>query len=378
MGNIITKIALVHEWFDTFAGSEKVVRSFVNIWKDADVYALVDFLDAKDSKLILDNKKVRTSFIQNLPFSKNHFRNYLPLFPLAVEQFDFSDYDVVLSSSHAVAKGALTNSNQLHFCYCHTPMRYAWDLYHQYLKESKLESGIKGWLTKYILHRLRIWDAATANRVDYFIANSKYIAGRINKVYRRTADVIYPPVDIDRFELTYEKDDYYLTASRFVPYKKIDLIVEAFSKMPDKKLIVIGDGPQSEKIRKSATSNIEIVGHQTGDSFKTYMQKAKAFLFAAEEDFGITMVEAQACGTPVIAYGTGGAAEIVLDGKTGILFGEQNHTSIIEAVNTFEKNKNNFNPEIMRQNSERFSRERFEKEIRNFVETKYIEFKSRL
>ena len=371
-------IALVHEWFDTFAGSEKVVRSLLNVWNDADVYALVDFLDSEDSKLILDDKKARTSFIQKLPSAKNHFRKYLPLFPLAIEQFNFSAYDAVLSSSHAVAKGALTNSNQLHFCYCHTPMRYAWDLYHQYLKESGLESGIKGWLAKYFIHRLRIWDAVSANRVDYFIANSKYIAKRIKKVYRRDAVVIYPPVDIDRFELSEKKDDYYLTAARFVPYKKVDLIVEAFSKNPDKKLIVIGDGEQSERIKKIATKNIQLVGYQSGEEFKKYMQSARAFVFAAEEDFGITTVEAQACGTPVIAFGNGGSSEIIIDGKTGILFQEQNYNSITEAVKLFESKEAGFEPSEIRRNSERFSRRRFEKEIKDFVNSRYQEFKSKI
>ena len=242
------KKALIHDWFSTYAGAEKCIESFTNIWDDFEIYSLIDFLSDADRDKILKGKCAYTSFIQKLPFAKDKYRNSLPLFPLAIEQFDLSGYDVVLSSSHAVAKGVLTHSNQLHISYVHTPIRYAWDLYHQYLYESGLNHGLKGILAKYFLHKIRLWDVSTANRVDHYIANSHYIARRIKKAYGKSSDVIYPPVDIDKFALRESKSDFYLTASRMVPYKKIDLIVEAFSQT-DKKLLVIGDGPDMGKIK---------------------------------------------------------------------------------------------------------------------------------
>ena len=330
------KKALVHDWFSVYAGAEKCVESFTNIWNDFDIYSLIDFLNDKDRETILKAKKAKTSFIQHLPFAKTKYRNYLPLFPIAIEQFDLSEYDLVLSSSHAVAKGVLTHSEQLHICYMHTPIRYGWDLYHHYLREAGLKTGLKGIIAKYFLHKLRIWDSTTANRPDIYIANSHYIARRIKKVYGKEATVIYPPVDVDRFQLEEQKDDYYLTASRLVPYKKIDLIVEAFSKT-DKKLVVIGDGPDMAKIKEKASSNIEILGYQPDNVLIEYMQKTKAFVFAAEEDFGIIPVEAQACGTPVICLGKGGTKETVIDGKTGVYFYNQSIEEILDAVQKFEK-----------------------------------------
>ena len=368
------KKALVHDWFSVYAGAEKCVESFTNIWDDFDIYSLIDFLNEKDRKIILKGKEVKTSFIQKLPKAKTKYRNYLPFFPMAIEQFDLSEYDLILSSSHAVAKGVLTSSEQLHICYMHTPIRYGWDLYHHYLREAGLKTGLKGIIAKYFLHKLRIWDATTANRPDVYIANSHYIARRIKKVYGKEATVIYPPVDVDRFQLEEQKDDYYLTASRLVPYKKIDLIVEAFSKT-DKKLVVIGTGPDMDKIKSKATKNIEILGFQSDEKLQKYMQKAKAFVFAAEEDFGIIPVEAQACGTPVICLGKGGAKETVIDGVTGVHFYNQTIKDILEAVEKFEKNIDNFKPKTIRENSLKFSKERFEKEIKEFVIKKYQEFK---
>ena len=368
------KTAIVHEWFVNYMGSEKCVESFTSIYPKAEIFALVDYLKEEHRKKILNGKNVSTSFIQKLPFAEKHHRNYLALFPLAVEQFDLSPFDVVLSSSHAVAKGALTNSKQLHICYCHTPIRYAWDLYHQYIREANLERGLKGWIAKKILHYIRLWDAGTANRVDFYIANSNHVAKRIRKIYGRDADVIYPPVDICRFPLVHDKENYYLTASRFVPYKKIDLIVESFSQMPEKKLLVMGSGPDKEKIKALAAPNVEFLGYQSDENFAKYMQKAKAFVFAAEEDFGITIVEAQAAGTPVIAYTVGGASETVIPGKTGILFEQQTCESLISAVNEFEKYKGDFDPAEISSHAQKFDREIFETNIRNFVDQKYREF----
>ena len=371
------KKALIHDWFSTYAGAEKCVESFTNIWDDFEIYSLIDFLSGTDRDKILKGKHAHTSFIQKLPFAKDKYRNYLPLFPLAIEQFDLSGYDVVLSSSHAVAKGVLTHSNQLHIAYVHTPIRYAWDLYHQYLRESGLDRGLKGVLAKYFLHKIRLWDASTANRVDHYVANSRYIARRIKKTYGKPSDVIYPPVDVDKFTLRETKEEFYLTASRMVPYKKIDLIVEAFSQT-DKKLLVIGDGPDMAKIKSKAGKNVELLGFASDETMTDLMGRAKAFVFAAEEDFGITPVEAQACGTPVICFGRGGARETVRDGESGLYFMEQNARGLLAAVAKFEQNYDKFEPVKIRENSLKFSRARFEAEIKSYVEKKYEEFKDGL
>ena len=371
------KKALIHDWFSTYAGAEKCVESFTNVWGDFEIYSLIDFLSGTDRDKILKGKRAHTSFIQKLPFAKSKYRNYLPLFPLAIEQFDLSGYDVVLSSSHAVAKGVLTHSNQLHIAYVHTPIRYAWDLYHQYLRESGLDRGLKGMLAKYFLHKIRIWDAASANRVDHYVANSRYIARRIEKIYGKPSDVIYPPVDVDKFTLREAKEEFYLTASRMVPYKKIDLIVEAFSQT-DKKLVVVGDGPDMAKIKSKAGKNVELLGFADDEAMRDLMGRAKAFVFAAEEDFGITPVEAQACGTPVICFGRGGARETVIDGESGLYFMEQNVKELLDAVAKFEQNRDKFEPVKIRENSLRFSRARFEAEIKSYVEKKYEEFKDGL
>ena len=371
------KKALIHDWFSTYAGAEKCVESFTNIWDDFEIYSLIDFLSGTDRDKILKGKRAHTSFVQRLPFAKDKYRNYLPLFPLAIEQFDLSGYDVVLSSSHAVAKGVLTHSNQLHIAYVHTPIRYAWDLYHHYLRESGLDRGLKGMLAKYFLHKIRLWDASTANRVDHYVANSRYIARRIKKTYGKPSDVIYPPVDVDKFALREAKEEFYLTASRMVPYKKIDLIVEAFSQT-DKKLLVIGDGPDMAKIKSKAGKNVELLGFASDETMADLMGRAKAFVFAAEEDFGITPVEAQACGTPVICFGRGGARETVLDGESGLYFMEQNTKELLAAVAKFEQNYDKFEPTKIRENSLKFSRTRFEADIKSYVEKKYEEFKDGL
>lgn len=367
------KIAIVHEWFDTYAGSEKVLEQILNVYPEADLFAVVDFLP-KGKRGFIKDKNVITTFIQNLPKAKDKFRKYLPLMPLAIEQLDLSKYDVIISNSHCVAKGVITGPNQLHISYVHSPMRYAWDLQHQYLREANLTKGFKGWLAKAILHYMRLWDFRTSNNVDYFLCNSNYIVRRINKCYRREATVIYPPVAINDFTLCTEKEDFYLTASRMVPYKKIDLIVEAFSKMPDKKLVVIGDGSEMSKVKAKAKSNVCIMGYQSFKVLKEKMQKAKAFVFAAEEDFGIVPVEAQACGTPVIAYEKGGSLETVRgldkENPTGIFFQEQTVESIIQAVNEFEEKRELFTPQNCREYAECFSEDRFRKEFKAFVENK--------
>lgn len=367
-------VGIIGDWFVTFAGSEKVVAEFIEIYPDATIYSVVDFL-SEDDKNKFKNKKINTTFIQKLPRAQRKYQQYLPLMPLAIEQLDVSAHDVILSSSHAVAKGVLTGPDQLHISYVHSPIRYAWDLQHQYLRESGLNRGLKGILAKWILHKIRLWDVRTANGVDFFVANSKFIARRIKKVYGRDADVIYPPVDVDRFKLKTSKESFFLTASRLVPYKRIDLIVEAFSKMPDKKLVVIGDGPEMSKIKKLARSNIEIMGYQSNEIMEEFMMNAKAFVFAAEEDFGITPVEAQACGTPVIAYGKGGVLETIKpygeDEPTGVFFNEQKVDSIISAINRFESISHFISPINCRKNAEKFSVSRFRLEIEKYVLDKY-------
>ena len=366
------KTALVHDWLVNISGSEKVLEAIYELYPGK-IHTLV--LDkTKIENSILSTADIETSFIQKLPLAKTKYRNYLMLFPTAIEQFDLSDYELIISSSHAVAKGVLTNSNQLHICYCHTPIRYAWDLYHFYIKESNLHKGLKGILAKLILHYIRMWDISSTNRVDYFIANSKYVAKRIKKIYRRDSTVIYPPVNVKEFEVCTQKENFYLTVSRLVPYKRIDLLVDAFSMLPKKKLIVIGEGPELKKLKRKAPKNVEFLGYQQLDTIKNYMKKAKAFLFAAEEDFGIAPVEAQACGTPVIAYGKGGTAETVVDKKTGILFPKQNVESIISAIKLFEKMEDKFDPFIIRENAERFSKDKFVEKFKSFVNKKLEEF----
>lgn len=368
------RVAIVHDWLVTYAGAEKVLEQLLMIYPDADLFSLVDFIDEDKRDFIL-NKSVTTSFIQKLPFARKKYRSYLPFMPLAIEQLDVSKYDIVISSSHAVAKGVITGPDQLHISYVHSPIRYAWDLQHQYLKEAGLNKGMKGWIAKAILHYIRNWDYRTANGVDYFVANSKFIARRIWKVYRREADVIYPPVDVSAFTFHDKKEDFYLTASRMVPYKKVDLIVEAFSQMPDKKLVVIGDGPDFNKVKAKAAANVELLGYQPFEVLRDYMQRAKAFVFAAEEDFGITPVEAQACGTPVIAYGKGGALETIrgygqAEKPTGLFFEEQTVKSLVHAIQSFESISDDMKYEDCRENALRFSPERFRREFEGYVNSK--------
>lgn len=368
------KIAIVCDWLVTYAGAERVIEQMLQAFPDSDLYSVVDFVDNKDRDFLL-HKSPRTTFIQHLPKAKKNYRQYLPLMPLAIEQLDLSEYDLVLSSSHAVAKGVLTGPNQVHISYVHSPLRYAWDLQHQYLREAGLMKGAKGWVAKAVLHYMRIWDLRTANGVDAFMANSKFIARRIWKVYRREAEVIYPPVDVESFGLCEKKDDFYVTASRMVPYKKIDLIVSAFSEMPDKKLVVIGDGPDFEKVKAKATANIELLGYQSFNSLKHYIQRARAFVFAAEEDFGIAPVEAQACGTPVIAFSKGGALETVKgladENPTGIFFAEQTTNSLKSAVHLFEKNDLKIEPRNCRHHAEQFSIENFRTKFSTSVRKQY-------
>lgn len=368
------KIALVHEWLDTYAGSERVLEQLIACFPQADIFALVDFIP-DDARHFLAGKLVQTSFIQHLPLARRRFRNYLQLMPLAVEQFDMSGYDVVISSNHAVAKGVITGPDQVHISYVHSPMRYAWDMQAQYLRQSGLEHGLKGAYARWLLHRLRNWDARSANGVDAFIANSSYIAARIRKVYRRDAMVVHPPVEVDLFAPDpLASRATYLVASRFVPYKRIDLIAKAFATMPEHRLTIIGDGSESDAVQKAAAgaSNIEIQSPVSQSKLIELLQQARAFVFAAEEDFGITMVEAQACGTPVIAFGKGGACDIVVDldstQPTGVLFAEQTAEAIVDAVQRFEIARDRISADACRRNALHFSQAAFRDRIHGIVD----------
>ncbi|PLZ93887.1 glycosyltransferase [Fischerella thermalis] len=368
------KYALVHEWLTPKAtgGSELVVREILN-YIDADLYALIDF-ESRNPESYLYKRQIGTTFLQHFPFAEKGIQKYLPFLPLAIEQLDLREYDVVLSSSHAVAKGVLTSPEQLHICYCHSPMRYAWELTFDYLRQSKLGNGLPGWVTRYLLHQLRMWDVLSANRVDYFIANSYHTARRIWRCYRREATVIYPPVNIENFSFSPDKQDFYLTVSRLVSYKQVSLIVSAFNQM-QKKLVVIGTGPEMKKIRKIANPNIQILGWQPDEVVKQYMAHAKGFVYAACEDFGIALVEAQACGTPVIAYDAGGAKETVRDIRTwgetgtGILFEEQKEASLIGAIETLEASYSKFIPEYVRSHAEQFKSQIFAQRYLEFLQT---------
>ena len=369
------KVAIVQEWLVTVGGSDKVVKAIQDVFPDADIYTLVAKKEVCD-ELGIPWEKVHTSFIQKMPLGTKKHRAYLPLFPFAIEQFDLRGYDVVISSSHCVAKGVLTKADQLHICYCHSPIRYCWDMYNEYLEESHLDKGFKSWLVRLMLHPIRQFDAIAGSRVDYYISNSDYVGQRIRKTYRRKATTIHPNIDISNFELCNDKQEYYLASSRLVAYKKIDTIIEAFNQMPDKRLVVIGGGPNLEAYRKLANDNVTVMGYQPFDVLKDKMQHAKAFVFAADEDFGMIPIEAQSCGTPVIAYGHGGSLETVNGGKTGLFFNEQTPEAIVEAVNKFESmGSQPFAPADCRQWAEGFSEERFKREIKEFVEEKYEEFK---
>lgn len=389
--------ALVADWLVTFGGSESVFQSMHRAFPGP-IHTLLANPRTLE-QLGLADERLRESILARIPGARRRHRALFPLYPWAIEQFDLSNYDLVLSSSHAVAKSVLTHSEQLHVCYCHSPIRYVWDLTHEYMRSAGLDRGVKSLLLRWLLYRFRTWDATTAPRVDRWIANSRYIARRIRRVYGREAAVIYPPVDVDQFTpgAADRRGDYYVTVSRLVPYKRIDLIVAAFTAMPDRRLVVVGDGPEMERIKALAGPNVELAGFIPRSEVIDAMREARAFVFAANEDFGIVPVEAQACGTPVIALGQGGARETVVDGETGVFFPEQTPASLIAAVERFERlaaggtggttgaggtngagaalaPAGPFDPTVIRRHAESFSRERFESEYRAFVEAAWAQF----
>ncbi|MGH7042198.1 MAG: glycosyltransferase [Acetobacteraceae bacterium] len=367
------RIAIVHEWLENYGGAERVLEQLLTCFPQADLFAIVDFLP-RSERQFLQSRPVHTSFIQRLPLSRRLFRNYLGLMPIAVQQFDMSGYDVVISSNHAVAKGVITGPDQVHISYTHSPMRYAWDLQHQYLRQADLEKGLRGAYARWQLARLRQWDVLASVGVDHFVANSQYIARRIHKVYRRDAVVIHPPVDVERFRPLRDKDEFFLLACRFVPYKRADLVVETFARDRRRRLVVVGDGPDRARIHKLAqgAANIELRGIVPQVELIDLMQRARALVFAGEEDFGISMVEAQACGTPVIAFGRGGARDIVAapesDNPTGLFFERQEPGAVALALAEFESLESRITSRACRANALRFSPARFRAEVQSVVD----------
>lgn len=354
---------------DTYGGAERCLEQILHVLPDADLFSVVDFLPDGERSFI-GGRRARTTFVQRLPLARRAFRAYLPLMPLAVEQLDLSAYDLVVSSSHAVAKGVLVRPDALHVCYCYSPLRYAWDLQHDYLREAGLARGPRSWVTRALLHRLRAWDVRSAAGVDAFVGISHFIARRIRRAYRRDATVVYPPVDLGRFQPLgggAPRGNYYVTASRFVPYKRVPMIVEAFRGLPDRELVVIGDGPQRREVARAAGPNVRLLGHVATADLARWVAGARAYVYAAVEDFGIAPIEAQAAGTPVIAFAGGALPETIrgLDAPepTGVLYDAQTPEAIRDAVARFEAYQPGITPEACRRNAERFTEARFRREF---------------
>jgi len=370
------RIAVVHDWLVDFAGSERVLAEILCCFPHADLFALIDRMPVAQ-RAALGPRTARTSFLQHMPGAARHLGLYLPLMPLAIEQLDVTGYELVISSSHAVAKGVIPSPDALHVGYVHSPMRYAWDLQHAYLAGERLGRGLGGAAGRWLLHRLRLWDQRSAAGVDRFVANSAFVARRILKAYRRSATVIHPPVDTEFFRPGGSRGprDGYVTMTRLMSYKRVDLIVNAFAAMPDRQLVVIGDGPQLSRLKAVAPANVRLVGRIEPDAVREHLQRASAFVFAAVEDFGIAPLEAQACGTPVIALARGGVAETVRGlehgAPTGAFFEAQTPAALAAAVREFEASRERISEAACRENAERFSAERFRREFSAFVEGAY-------
>lgn len=364
------RVALVHEWLVTPAGSEAVLRELVRLLPDADLFCLIDGLTAAD-RARLGVGHPRTTWLQRLPRVARYYRALLPLMPGAIERLDLSPYDVVISNSHAVAKGVRPRVGAVHLCHCCSPIRYAWDLREQYLREAGLNRAPLAWLARYLLERIRRWDLAATDRVTAFVAISDFIAARIESAYGRPSTVVYPPVDTSYFTIdaAVPREGHYLTASRLVGYKKVPAIVEAFNALPDRQLVVIGDGPDRDRVRQAAGPNVTILGQQPRDRLRDEMRRARAFIFAAEEDFGIVPVEAQACGTPVIALARGGSTETVVGqgrARTGHFFPESTPSQIAQAIREFEALPR-IEPAVCRSHAERFSIDAFHDNMRRAI-----------
>lgn len=370
------RVAVVHEWLLDYAGSERVLREILAVLPGADLFALVDLPDADLSSAMPQRAKA-TSFIQALPRPRRWLRYYLPLMPFAVERFDLSRYDIIVSSSHAVAKGVRKRPGQMHLSYVHSPMRYAWDMREEYLRAAGLERGPLAWAARSVLERLRRWDARSARGVDVFLANSTHVARRIRLAYGRDAEVLHPPVDTVAFSPGSAKESFYLAVSRLEAYKRVDLLVAAFARMPQRRLVVIGDGPEMRRLRAQAPANVALLGRLPTDAVVGYMQRARAFLFAGVEDFGIVMAEAQACGTPVVAFAVGGAADIVKaddPAPTGALFGEQTPEAVSAAVEGLERDPERFTSTACRANAARFARAEFRRRFADMLREHWQRF----
>jgi glycosyltransferase involved in cell wall biosynthesis len=364
------RVAIVHDWLYVVGGAERVLEQLLRIYPGADVYALFDFLPEED-RARLGYEHARTSFIQRMPFARTRHRNYLPLMPLAIEQFDLAGYDLVISSSYAVAKGVLTGPDQLHVSYVHSPMRYAWDLQHTYLRESGCDAGIKSVIARLILHQMRVWDVRTASGPNALVANSAFVARRIQKVYGRSAEVIHPPITLSRQRFEGPRGNHFLVASRLVPYKNVEAVVRAFAMLPDLELVVAGTGPDAAHLREIAGPNVSFSGFVPDDELRHLMATARAFIFAAEEDFGIIVLEASAEGTPVLALGRGGVRETVQvrgPHRTGMFFETPEPQSIADCVRGFLQQEGHFSREACRAQAELFSAELFRARFSTFVD----------
>jgi glycosyltransferase involved in cell wall biosynthesis len=377
------RIAVVHDWLVDYAGSERVLAEILRCLPQADLFTLVDHM-AEAARAPLGARPAHTTFLQGMPGIATHLGWYLPLMPVAVEQLDVTGYDLVISSSHAVAKGVIVSPDALHLSYVHSPMRYAWDQQFEYLRAEHAEGGLKGLLLRGLLHRLRVWDYRSAAGVDHFVANSAFIARRIAKCYRRDADVIHPPVDTEFYVPgggpQARREDYYIAVSRLVGYKRVDLLVRAFRDLPERRLLVVGEGPEYARLKATAGANVAFAGHLPAEALRERLQCARAFLFAGVEDFGIALVEAMACGTPVIALRRGGAAETVagLDAAepTGVLFEEQSADAVAAGVRAFEQSSQRILAAACRRRAERFGAPRFRTEFNAFVAQRYARWRA--
>lgn len=374
------RVAIVHDWLYVLGGAEQVLREILQCYPTADVFTLFDLLKPEDRKK-LGFEKSQTSFLQKMPMLGSHHRSYLPLMPIAVEQFDLSGYDLIISSSYAVAKGIITGPDQVHVSYVHSPMRYAWDLQHVYLKESGYATGMKGLIARAILHRMRMWDIRTAHGPDAIFTNSQFVGRRIKKIYGRDAKVIYPPVTLSGHSTLAPVGDHFLAASRLVPYKRIEPIVRAFNTMPDLKLVVAGSGPEADRLKTLAGPNVSFVGFVPDTELRDLMATSRAFVFAAEEDFGIVLVEAQSEGAPVLALGRGGAREsIAASGRysTGMFFESADPASIVDCVRSFVAREGTISRQDCRERATFFSAERFRKQFVQAVDAEMERFHANL
>ncbi len=362
------RLAIVHDSLATAGGAggaEAVLRILHGLFPEAPIYTTVYNQDRMPPQF--REMDIRTSFIQKLPFAATKYKLYLPLMPTAIEQFDLREYDVVLSCNHSVAKGVITTPDTLHLCYCYTPMRYAWDFYQHYLENEGFNWAFKQ-MIPFFMNYIRQWDVLSASRVDYFASISHHVAHRIHKHYRRDSEVIYPPVDTSLFQPTNQLGDFFLIVSRMVSYKRLDIVIDAFNQL-GLPLIVIGNGPERKKLESIARANIRFLGRQGDQEVRQYYARCQAFIVTADEDFGITALEAQASGRPVIAFGKGGSLETVIDNITGVFFEPQTSEALIKAMESF--NPLEFDPSRIREHALKFDRRIFEQKIQTFIHTKY-------